>query len=44
MVNDCLVMVMDGNSMISLIKEKGLDEGLEYIRGVRELLLEDNSQ
>ena len=44
MVNDCLVMVMDGNSMISLIKEKGLDECLEYIRGVRELLLEDNSQ
>ena len=30
--------------MISLIKEKGLDLGLEYIRGVRELLLEDKSQ
>ena len=37
-------MIMNGNSMISLIKESGLKGALVNIRGIRDRILETSKQ
>lgn len=44
MVSDCITLVIDGNNMISLIKQNGLEGALKSIRSYREQLLSNDSQ
>lgn len=44
MVSDCVTLVIDGNNMISLIKQHGLEGALKSIRSYREQLLSSDSQ
>lgn len=43
-INDCLTVIMEGSTMINLIKESGLEGGLARIKEVRSLLLSDSRQ
>lgn len=43
-ITDCLLLVMDGNSMIMLIKQHGLEGALEQIRDLRSRIVQDESQ
>ena len=44
LITDCLLMVMDGNSMIMLIKQHGLEGALEKIHDLRSRIIQDESQ
>lgn len=43
-MKDGVIILMDGNAMIALIKEKGLKGALEYVKQMRDLLLSDSKQ
>lgn len=43
-MKDGVIILMDGNAMIALIKEKGLKGALEYVNQMRDLLLSDSKQ
>lgn len=43
-MKDGVTILMDGNAMIALIKEKGLKGALDYVKHMRELLLSDSKQ
>ena len=44
MISDCITLIIDGNNMISLIKQNGLEGALKSIRFYRERLLTADSQ
>lgn len=43
-MRDCVLLVMGGHAMISLIKQRGLDGALSEITSLRERLVSDENQ